>query len=124
MITLQKTRKTCRPFFFLVFARCLGKNWTSGPRMMISWEATHCLVSALDGKRIQFGIGILTKRICYYPLLLLNRYFLTNNYYSPISSLCDFVHLCHKVAEVSTVRWFNSINEEKKRITSDAISHR
>ena len=47
--------------------------------------ARHCLVSALDGKRIQFGIGILTKRICYYPLLLVNRYFLTNDYYSPIS---------------------------------------
>ena len=46
---------------------------------MISREATHCLVSALDGKRIQFGCGILTKRICYYPLLL-NRYFLTNDY--------------------------------------------
>ena len=53
---------------------------------MISGEATHCLVSALDGKRIQFGIGILTKRICYYPLCLLKRYFLTNDYYSPISS--------------------------------------
>ena len=39
-----------------------------------------------DGKRIQFGIGILTKRICYYPLLLVNRYFLTNDYYSPIST--------------------------------------
>ena len=46
----------------------------------------HCLVSALDGERIQFGIGILTKRICYYPLLLVNRYFLTNDYYLPISS--------------------------------------
>ena len=53
---------------------------------MISGEATHCLVLALDGKRIQFGIGILTKRICYYPLLLLNRYFVTNDYYSPIST--------------------------------------
>ena len=42
-----------------------------------------CIV---DGKRIQFGIGILTKRICYYPLLLVNRYFLTNDYYSPISN--------------------------------------
>ena len=41
-----------------------------------------CIV---DGKRIQFGIGILTKRICYYPILLVNRYFLTNDYYSPIS---------------------------------------
>ena len=49
--------------------------------------ATHCLVSALVGKRIHFGIGILTKRICYYPLLLVNRYFLTNDYYSPISTL-------------------------------------
>ena len=39
----------------------------------------------VDGKRIQFGIGILTKQICYYPLLLVNRYFLTNDYYSPIS---------------------------------------
>ena len=35
---------------------------------------------------LQFGIGILTKRICYYPLLLLNRYFSTNDYYSPIST--------------------------------------
>ena len=53
---------------------------------MISGEATHCIVSALDGKRIQFGIGILTKQICYYPLLLLNRYFFTNDYYSSIST--------------------------------------
>ena len=46
----------------------------------------HALPSlALDGKRIQFGIGILTKRICYYPLLFVNHYFLTNDYYSPIS---------------------------------------
>ena len=42
-----------------------------------------CIV---EGKRIQLGIGVLTKRICYYPLLLLNRYFLTNGYYSPIST--------------------------------------
>ena len=56
---------------------------------MISGEATHCLVSALDGKQMQFAIGVLTKRICYYALLLVNRYFLTNDYYSPISTaLC------------------------------------
>ena len=74
--------------FFLVFTQCLGENWMLGPRKVISGEATHCLVSALDGKRIQFGIGILTKRICYYPLLLLNHYFLTNDYYLPISTPC------------------------------------
>ena len=39
----------------------------------------------LDDKRIQFGIVILTKRVCYYLLLLVNRYFLTNDYYSLIS---------------------------------------
>ena len=86
VITLEKTSEGVT-FFFLVFTRCLGENWTSGPRKMISGEATHCLVSALDGKRIQFGIGILTKRICYYPLLLVNRHFLTNDYYSPISTM-------------------------------------
>ena len=39
----------------------------------------------LDNKRIPFGIVILTKQICYYLLLLVNRYFLTNDYYSLIS---------------------------------------
>ena len=83
---------TLKKLFFLffglhpMFGGKLENCWTSGPRKMISGEATHCLVSALDGKRIQFGMGILSKRICYYPLLLLNRYFLTNNYYSPISN--------------------------------------
>ena len=87
MITLEKTSEGVKTFFFLVITRRLGENWTSRPRKTISGEATHCLVSALDGIRIQFGIGILTKRICYYPLLLVNRYFLTNDYYSPISKL-------------------------------------
>ena len=88
MITLEKTSEDVKTFLFFFFGLnpMLGGNWTSGPRKMISGEATHCLVSALDGKRMQFEIGILTKRICYYPLLLLNRYFLTNDYYLPISS--------------------------------------
>ena len=73
VITLEKTSEGVETFFGGVFTRCLGENWTS----RISGEATHCLVSALDRKRIQFGMGILTKRICCYPLLLLNRYFLT-----------------------------------------------
>ena len=95
MITLEKTRKARRPFSsFFVFTRCLGENWTSGPRKMISGEATHCLVSALDGKRIQFGIGILTKRICCYLLFLLNRYFLTNDYCNIRPSLIRSVRLC------------------------------
>ena len=91
MITLQKTSENVKTFFLGVFTRCLEENWTSGPRIIISGEATHCVVSALDGKGIQFGIGNLTKRICYYPLLLLNRYFLTNDYYSPISILNTLV---------------------------------
>ena len=47
-----------------------------------------------DGKQIQSGIDILTKRICYYPLLLLNRYFLTSDYYSPISNARLFDGFC------------------------------
>ena len=85
VITLEKTSDGVKIFFFLVFTRCLVENWTLGPRKMISGEATHCVVSTLDGKRIPFGIGILTKQICYYPLLFLNHYFSTNDYYSLIS---------------------------------------
>ena len=83
MITIQKT---CRPFFFGLHPMFGGKLDVGAPDDDLG-EATHCLDSALDGKRIQFGIGILTKRICYYPLFLLNRYFLTNDYYSPISTI-------------------------------------
>ena len=78
-------RREDLPFFFwgglhLMFGGKLDVG------AMISGEATHCLDSALDGKQIPFGIGILIKRICYYPLLFLNRYFVTNDYYSPIST--------------------------------------
>ena len=36
-------------FYFLVFTRCLGENWTSGPRKMISWGGTHCLSAFPNG---------------------------------------------------------------------------
>ena len=47
-----------------------GKLDVGAPEMILG-EATHCLVSALDGKRIQFGIGILTNES------VTIRYFLT-----------------------------------------------
>ena len=60
MITLEKTLEGVKTFSFGLHPMFGGKL-DVGAQKMISGEATHCLVSALDGKRMQFGIGILTK---------------------------------------------------------------
>ena len=60
---------------------------------------------------MQFGIGILTKRICYYPILLVNRYFLTNDTIRP-SLQYGFqrnVSTSHALADVVT-QSFENVN--------------